>query len=53
MVLSLVEFCAKLVEFSSSESRWRIFNGRDVSNQRLASEMELFLHSFGRQAVEF
>ena len=53
MVLTLVEFCAKLVEFGSSESRWRVFSRRDVCNQGLVSEMELFLHSFGRHAVEF
>ena len=27
MVLSLFEFCAKLVEFGSSESRWRVLVG--------------------------
>ena len=30
LVLILLEFCAKLVKFSSSESRWRVYSRREV-----------------------
>ena len=30
LVLILLEFCANLVEFSSGESRWRVYSRRDV-----------------------
>ena len=30
LVLILLEFCAKLAEFNSSESRWRVYSRREV-----------------------
>ena len=32
LVLSLLEFCDKLVEFGSSENRWRIGSGRRIGS---------------------